>query len=240
MLGPAGCACWLLWAHLSVRTVLSRAVLACSACLGGVSLAGRSGWTASGWLTCADCSGGRVGLQLGSGWHRVWTSRNFIRACQLRARWLCLRMQLLLPLLLLLPVTSPLNGTSIVRTWCRWQSWSAIGLWTAKGSDCQSCDGIKAPCGGRPRSVWNPPHGPVPPRACSIQAYLGSKARAGSSFSYGGVRHRTSKIVDLIDVFNRNPNFTVPPEGLAPSRRRAGVEFTVGRSAGRVLVGCLG
>ena len=38
------------------------------------------------------------------------------------------------------------------------------GLWITQGPDQQSCGRVKAPCGGRPRSVWNPPHGPCRPR----------------------------------------------------------------------------
>ena len=53
------------------------------------------------------------------------------------------------------------------------------------------------------------------------KGFWGSKARAGSSFSYGGVRRRFPKIVDLIEDFDPNPNFTLPPEGLASSRSRA-------------------
>jgi len=38
--------------------------------------------------------------------------------------------------------------------------WISEGLWLTWGPDEQSFDDSKAPCGGRPRSVWNPPHGP--------------------------------------------------------------------------------
>ena len=78
------------------------------------------------------------------------------------------------------------------------------------------------------RSVWNPPHGRAS-LAADLPSLRGSKARAGSSFSYGGVRRRFPKIVDLIEVFARNPNFTCPPEG---GRRQAGAESaTVARPA---------
>ena len=45
-------------------------------------------------------------------------------------------------------------------------------------------------------------------------AWEGSKARAGSRFSYGGVRRRSQKVIDLIEVFDPNPNFTCPPQGV--------------------------
>ena len=174
MLGPAGCACWLLWAHLS-----------------------------------------------------------------LRARWLCLLMQLLLPLLPLLPVTSPLNGTAIVRTWFWWQSWSAVGLWLAKGSDCQSCVGNKAPCGGRPRSVWNPPHGPVPPRACSIRAFGVAKQERGLALATGGFGAEVAKSSTSSRFSPETPTLRCPQRGWgragakpAPGPSQAGAKFEVGRPPG--------
>ena len=35
--------------------------------------------------------------------------------------------------------------------------WISEGLWITQGLDQQRFDDNKAPCGGRPRSVWNPP-----------------------------------------------------------------------------------
>ena len=91
--------------------------------------------------------------------------------------------------------------------------WISEGLWIAWGPDEQSFDDIKAPYGGRPRSVWNPPHGPGGLAAVLSEHIWVAKQERGLALATGGVRRRSCKIVDLIEVFARNPNFTVPPEG---------------------------
>ena len=136
-------------------------VLACWVCSVFASLAGCSGWLASGWLTFAGCSKSR----------------------------------------------GPGNKDPTAE-------WISEGLWLAWGPDEQSFDDSKAPCGGRPRSVWNPPHGPVPPRACSIQAFGVAKQERGLALATGGRGARTPKSDDLIEDSAPNPNFTSSPEGV--------------------------
>ena len=65
--------------------------------------------------------------------------------------------------------------------------WISEGLWLTWGPDEQSFDDSKAPCGGRPRSVWNPPHGPSrPQRPFSTSSALRSQARASLALATGG------------------------------------------------------
>ena len=53
--------------------------------------------------------------------------------------------------------------------------WISEGLWIAWGPDEQSFDDSKAPCGGRPRSVWNPP--PMSVATLAWRAFLAANLK---------------------------------------------------------------
>ena len=55
--------------------------------------------------------------------------------------------------------------------------WVSEGLWLTWGPDEQSFDDNKAPCGGRPRSVWNPPQ--ICPLVRCVPLQQAETSRAG-------------------------------------------------------------
>ena len=96
-------------------------------------------------------------------------------------------------------------------------------------------------CGGWSRSVGNPPHLSVAAKLGRAGVFFSKhplrnlKRRLGCGFAATGVRAPGSKSGRPHRRFRENLNFTIPPEGV----RRAGAEFEVGSSAGRVFVECL-